>query len=226
VTRSTPGAWHRLFEGAHLGGWRRTGPALEVAQAPERLVRLSKGGVVINVLPVKLPAEPAGAFEQMHQALAGVQWVRDFPASDYEVLVEATCLGGNGVFCGMSFPVGATRWSVSLGGEGSKGEVLLTPTEDAARAQQGTCGRLALVRGRWYRLRLQVRGGRVQAWVNGKDVRRLPPVVGHRITGPYGAQGSGRFQLGARCTRAALRNVLVRRLPAAGEPNADGQQAP
>ncbi len=214
--------WHELFAQRHLGSWRAVGPALKTVRDPKRLVRVSRGGVLINVLPGKLPADPARVFEQQSIARAGVEWVGDFPTADYEVRLEAACLGGSGLFCGVAFPSGPARWSLSLAGEDTKGYVCLMPTQGAEEDAQPVRSAFRFVRGRWYQVRVRVAGNEVRAWVDGKDVRSLPALGNYSIAAPYSTEGVGRLGVGAQLTRAAVRGLRVRRLAAGAAPKPEG----
>lgn len=217
VSRTKPGTWHELFAQNRLGGWRPVGPALDAVRDPKRIVEIRKGGVMINVPPATRPELPAGGGEQQRRAVAGIEWIGDFPATDYEVRLEVTCLGGSTFFCGVAFPAGQARWSFSLAAEGAQGQALLTPTRGFEGPPNPILSRLPFTRGRWYELRLRVTGDEVRAWLNGKDIRSLPVSGAPRIAGPYSTQGVGGFGVGAEFSRVALRDLQVRRLPTTRE---------
>jgi len=205
--RPRPGKWHDLLEGKNLRAWR---PELqpETRGSPKQKVRLSRSGVFINALV---------------GIRAGIAWTRDFPTQNYEVSLDATCLGGDGGFCGVAFPFETAQWSLTLSLVHGRGRVLLDRIRGGSGPPRGVKARKEFVPGRWYRVRIRVTERQIEVWVDSKKLSDLPPVASVDVV-PYWTTDPRLFGLGAYNAQTAVRNIRVRRL--AEEPKAGAEKKP
>lgn len=143
--------WHSLFDGQELGNWEVTNFGGE----GEVLVR--DGRIV-----VKLGNE-----------LSGITWNGDFPTQDYELALEAQRMQGRDFFCGLTFPIGDSHCSLIVGGWGGTVVGLSSINgNDASENETTTYQRFE--QDRWYRIRLRVAAGRIQAWIDEDLVVDVP----------------------------------------------------
>ena len=151
-----PGAWQPLLEGQ----WAATpfGGAGEV--------RADDGGLVLE------PGDP----------LTGVTWQAPVPAGDYELSLVAARLQGTDFFVGLTFPVDDGHLTLVLGGWGGALCGLSCLDGDDASVNE-TKFFEGFEDGRDYQVRLEVRGRRVRAWLDGRvvvDVDTTGRVIGLR----------------------------------------------
>jgi hypothetical protein len=149
---ATPAEWRSLFDGKSLAGWKES----DFLGAGK--VTLEKGVITIG-----------------SGVLTGINWAQPaapFPASGYEVRVEAARLKGNDFFAGITFPVGDSFCTWINGGWG--GEVVGLSSingADAARNETGFARTFEL--GRFYSLRLRVTPTTISAWIDDEFVIEL-----------------------------------------------------
>ncbi len=150
------------------------------------------------------------------ERLAGLQFTGDVDAllgkarEHYEITLEAQRTAGNDLFLGLTFPVGKESASLVLGGWG--GSVCGISSVDGADAATNAHKSIHVFDdNRWYRVRLQVTPGRVQAWLEGKplfDIARAK-VKRFEVRGEVGQTVPlGLFTFG---TSAQIRNMAVRK---------------
>ena len=186
------GDWRSLFDGSSLGEWEET------PFGGEGLVRIVNETIVLEF------GEP----------LTGITWRGSFAPMDYEVRLEAQRLAGNDFFCGLTFPVGASACSLILGGWGGS-LVGLSNLDGKDASENETTQRIGFDDGRWYGVRVRVVADRIQGWL---DERRIIDVntAGRRISVRPEVEASRPLGLASYRTRAGLRRIETRSLPAAG----------
>ncbi len=148
--------------------------------------------------------------------MAGITWTGSFPRSNYEVRFEAARLQGSDFFASLTFPVGRSYCTWVTGGWG--GDIVgLSSINGWDASDNETRSYFTFENGRWYALRLQVAGDRIQAWIDGQ------PIVNVNIAGrPIGLR-PGEIKLSAPLGFAsyagtgALRKVEYRLLRPASE---------
>ena len=136
--------WRPLFDGKSLTGWK------ESDFFGRATVTVDKGLITIG----------AGA-------LTGITWAGElpFPASGYEIRIEAAKLKGSDFFAGITFPVRDSHCTWINGGWG--GEVVGLSSIDGADASQNeTTFTRKFDTGRWYVLRLRVTPDKIMAWID------------------------------------------------------------
>jgi len=141
------GEWQPLFDGKSLQGWRET-------QFKEHgSVRVENGSIVLG----------AGG------PMTGVTWTQAFPKSNYEIRFEGARLKGNDFFASLTFPVGESFCTWVTGGWG--GDIVgLSSIDGWDAADNETRTYFNFESGRWYRMRLQVAGDRITAWIDDKQI--------------------------------------------------------
>jgi hypothetical protein len=146
---SQGGGWKPMFDGKSLEGWK------ESDFLGSGKVTVSNG--VITIGP---------------GVLTGITWAGEslpFPASGYEVRVEAARLKGGDFFAGITFPVGDSYCTWINGGWG--GEVVgLSNINGADAARNETTVGIRFETGRWYALRLRVMPKAITAWIDDDKV--------------------------------------------------------
>jgi hypothetical protein len=183
--------WKPLFDGKSLEGWK---VVAEGEREPEHKARAADGVVVCD----------AGA------ELAGIAWKGEFPKSDYEVAADAMRVEGGDFFCGMTFPVGEQAATFIVGGWG--GTVVGISNLDGLNAAENETTRdIRFQKERWYRIRVRVTKGKLEAWIDAEQVVNLK-TEGRRLSVWLTQDAYKPFGLNAYQTKAALRNIMLRRL--------------
>jgi len=152
------GEWISLFDGKSLDGWK------EAAFQGRATVRVENGTIRLG----------AG------QTMTGITYTREFPKNNFEVRLEGARLEGGDFFAAMTFPVEDSYCTWVTGGWG--GDIVGLSSIDGWDASENeTRTYFTFVTGRWYKLRLRVAGGRIQAWIDEKPVINVS--VGGREVG-------------------------------------------
>lgn len=189
LAENFPG-WSLLFDGQTLGGWEITN------FGPQGPVYLSGGSIIL----------------EMGDAITGITWKGEFPAMDYEVQLEAKKITGNDFFCGMTFPVGESFCSLIVGGW-SGTVVGLSSIDGLDASENETRSIRSFDHDTWYTIRLKVTEEKIEAWIDDEQVvdfetsgqqLSIRPEVG--LSRPFG--------ITTWRTTAALRNIIMRELPA------------
>ena len=137
----------------------------------------------------------------------GITWNENFPASDYEVTLEAMRVDGNDFFCGMTFPVGKDPCSLIIGGWGGS-VVGLSSINGMDASENETMLIRQFEKERWYRIRLKVTEEAIQAWIDdelvvdftiGDNLISIRPEV--ELSKPFG--------IASWRTTAAVRNIRL-----------------
>jgi Domain of Unknown Function (DUF1080) len=192
-----PGAMHaqespapqKLFDGSTLQGWTKTNFGGEAE------VRVEDGCIVLG----------------MGAPLTGVTWSDPTALPfrmNYELTLEARRVEGSDFFCGLTFPYHDDSASLIVGGWG--GSLVGISCLDRADASENETTRIRkFEKEKWYTIRLRVREGRLQAWIDDKMVvdcligdRKLSTRSEVRLCQPLGICS---FQ-----TKAQIRNVTIK----------------
>ena len=106
--------------------------------------------------------------------MTGITYARnDFPRLDYEVRLEARKLRGDDFFATTTFPVGDDYCSLVVGGWGG-GIVGLSSLNQLDASMNETTKNLEFAKERWYTIRIRVKSGRIQAWIDDEQVVAYP----------------------------------------------------
>src|ERR1019366_2008859 len=146
ATQPPVGEWQSLFDGKSLAGWKETpfsghGP-----------VRIENEAIILG----------AGV-------MTGVTWTKWFPTSNYEIRLDAARLEGRDFFAGITFPVFDSFCSWINGGWNG-GVVGLSSLDGYDASENEASFFRQFERGRWYKLRLQVTGRYIAAWIDEEQV--------------------------------------------------------
>ncbi|RMG38340.1 MAG: DUF1080 domain-containing protein [Planctomycetota bacterium] len=187
-----------LFDGKSLAGWKST------PFGGEGDVYVRDGQIILET----------------GSDLTGITWTRPelLPKTNYEVELDAMRVDGSDFFCGLTFPVGKDPCTLILGGWGG-GVCGLSSLDGFDASENETTTYKEFKNKRWYHVRLRVTPERITAWLDGEelvdvDIRKrqigIRPEVD--LSRPFG--------IASWQTTAALKNIVVRKLPAAGKKHA------
>lgn len=96
--------------------------------------------------------------------ISGIRWTDDFPATNYEVTLDANRLEGSDFFCGITFPVKDSFLTLVLGGWG--GSLCgLSCIDGYDAANNHTSKMFHFGNDKWWPVRLRVTDEKVEAWV-------------------------------------------------------------
>jgi len=162
--------------------------------------------------------QPDGFTMQAGEPMTGMvfqDWVRaGLPLMNYRLKYEAMRVNGSDFFGTVTFPVGTVDQCVSfiLGGwGGSQVGISSVDGHDAANNETGSSQ--TFKNGEWYRIRVEVRQGLIQVWMNDAPLVHL--LTKNRILGlragdieacvPFGFASYG--------SEGRIRNCVVHELP-------------
>ena len=142
-----------LFDGKSLAGWKSTNFGGEAE------VSVKDGAIHL----------PEGS------DMTGITWkdAKKIPTSNYILEVEAQRVDGSDFFCGLTFPLGKDPCSLILGGWGG-GVCGLSSINGFDASENETTIYREFKNQKWYKVKLQVDGDRVQVWLDGKNIIDQP----------------------------------------------------
>ena len=187
--------WNYLFDGETLDGWEITN------FGPQGPVYVSGGSIIL----------------EMGDGTTGITIKEAFPTMNYEVELEARKITGNDFFCGMTFPVEESFCSLIVGGW-SGPVVGLSSIDDLDASENETQILKKFEHDRWYKIRLKVTPGRIEAWIDDEQVVNFE-TAGRKLSIRPEVGLSRPFGIASWRTTAALRNIKVRDLTEAGTPS-------
>lgn len=211
--RTADEAWRSLFDGKSLDGWKPAG-----FLSPGEMRFLPK--VPPSNMPTNVPAGPAiylGAGDD----LTGIIHTNRLPTMNYEVRLEAMRVSGGDFFCGLTFPVDSNHCTLVVGGWGG-GLVGISSIDGMDASENETSSFEDFKNGTWYEIGVRVTPGRLEAWIDGKQVVNVN-VEDRRISMRAG-EIEDAVPFGVSCwrTASAVRNIRIRDLP----PPAGGRAEP
>jgi len=183
--------WVSLFDGRTLAGWKVTDfPGHGAVHCESGTVVLDKG-----------------------TRLTGITWTNEPPEQNYEIELEAMRVAGSDFFCGLTVPVNDSFCSFIVGGWG--GSVVGISSLDGLDASENETSKvLDFQEGKWYRIRLRITEGRIEAWIDQEKVVDAA-TAGKRISLRRGdIELSKPFGIASWQTTAALREIKMRRMKA------------
>lgn len=186
-TLKTKSEWRPLFDGKELGEWKKT------KFGGEGAVDIEDGQISMDYGQYMTGLTHSG---------------KDLPKNNYELELEAKRVDGGDFFCGLTFPVEKSHTSFVVGGWGGS-VVGISSIDDMDASENPTTGYKVFKNGEWYKIRVRVTKGRLQAWINDSNF------VDEELTAD---RLSTRIEmerchpLGICCfdTQAAFRNIRIR----------------
>ena len=149
-------------------------------------------------------------FLEMGNDMSGITRVGPFPKMNYEITLDAMRVAGSDFFCGLTFPVEDDPCTLILGGwGGTTCGLSCIDFHDAANNE--TTNYREFHRGQWYAVRLRVTPGRIQAWVDDRELVDVN-VEGRNIDIRWEAEPSVPLGIATWRTTGALRNIRIREL--------------
>ena len=185
-----------LFDGQTLAGWAQSGFEGEGGVKVVAPFRDGRGAIVI----------------EKGVTLSGFTWTRggELPRVNYELTLEAMKLDGIDFFCGLTFPVGKSACTLVVGGWGGN-VVGISSVDHSDASVNDTTSEREFAENRWYRIRVRVTEPRIEAWIDDEPVVDLETkgrLIGLR---PGDIQKSLPLGVATYMTRAAIRDIRLRR---------------
>jgi hypothetical protein len=178
-----------MFDGKQLGHWK-----------PADFFR--NGSVYVKDGYMIL--EKSGAF------LTGVTWDGPLVRMNYEISLEAMRLDGKDFFCGLTFPVDSNSCSLILSGwNGQNSGISSIDGLDASSNE--TTRHDTFVNNRWYKVRVRVTTGKIQAWVDNKPFVELN-TTGKKIGIRSEVQPSVPLGIATYMSTGAIRKIRLTKL--------------
>jgi hypothetical protein len=182
--------WQPLFDGKTLENWQST------KFGGEGAVKVEDGQIILERGPANL---------------TGITWTGpELPKTNYELALQAMILDGNDFFAGITFPVADSFCSLILGGWGGT-VVGLSSINGMDASENGTSQTMNFDKRRWYDVRIRVIPGKIQAWLDEKQIIDQD-ISGKKIHTRIEVEPSEPLGVAAWRTKSALRNIRLRRL--------------
>lgn len=189
--------WENLFDGKTLTGWTESGFEGVSAVKVVNPFQEGRGAIII----------------EKGTTLSGFNWTKGslLPRTNYEISLEAMKLEGEDFFCGLTFPVGKSACSFIVGGWGGN-VVGLSSVDNSDASDNDTSQNMEFAPNRWYRIRVRVTDEKIQAWID--DDQKIDLETKGRIISlrPGDIQWSLPLGVATYMTRAAIRDIRLRRL--------------
>lgn len=188
--------WKPLFDGKSLAGWAQSG---------------FEGEAAVNVVPSFRDGRAAIVIEA-GTTLSGFTWTRggELPRTNYEITLEAMRLKGADFFCGLTFPVGKAACSFIVGGWGGMVTGISSVDYSDASDNETTSGK-EYADNRWYRIRVRVTDEKIEAWIDADQMVDLEIKNRKLMLRPGDIQKSLPLGIATFMTRAAVRDIRLRR---------------
>ncbi|MHC4657782.1 MAG: 3-keto-disaccharide hydrolase [Planctomycetota bacterium] len=178
-----------LFDGENLGQWKITDFG-------------GQGKVYVRDESVVL---------EMGNSLTGVSWGGPVVRMNYEINLDAMRLDGDDFFCGLTFPVGDSFVTFIVGGwAGSVCGISSIDYYDASDNETTVKGYFD--NNRWYHIRVRVRPGKIECWIDDKQYVDLE-TRGKKLSVRIDVKKSKPLGIASWRTAAAIKNIRLTKLP-------------
>ncbi len=193
------GSEKNLFDERSLAGWAQSGFEGEGAVAVDPSFREGRAAIVIE----------AGT------TLSGITWTRgaELPRTNYEISLEAMKLKGEDFFCALTIPVGKVACTFVVGGWGGMVSGISSIDYSDASDNETTQAR-DYVDNRWYKIRVRVTDAKIEAWIDAGQLVDFEIGTRKLTLRPGDIQKSLPLGIATYMTRAAVREIKLRTLPA------------
>lgn len=186
-----------LFDGRTLAGWKPSNFDSQTAVKVENPFRGGPGAIVL----------PRSTY------MAGITLAdaTGLPRMNYELSLEAMRTDGGDFFCGLTFPIGGSAVTFVVGGWGGMVTGISCIDNSDASDNETTTGK-QYENNRWYRIRVRVTPGKLEAWVDDEQVVDFE-TTGRKLDLRFGdISKSLPLGIAAYETGAAFRQLRLRRL--------------
>jgi len=181
--------WKKLFDGKSLDGWK----ASFTDNSGKVFV---KDGVIVLEKGMKM---------------TGVTYAgKDFPKTDYEVVLEGKRIDGRDFFCTTTFPVGDGFCSLVVGGWGGM-LTGISSINGADASENETTSSMEFKDDKWYKVRIRVSEKKVECWIGDDKVADVER-KGRRFSTRIECEDCQPFGLATYDTVGAVRDIRVRTL--------------
>ena len=193
------GSEKNLFDERSLAGWAQSGFEGEGAVAVDPSFREGRAAIVIE----------AGT------TLSGITRTRgaELPRTNYEISLEAMKLKGEDFFCALTIPVGKVACTFVVGGWGGMVSGISSIDYSDASDNETTQAR-DYVDNRWYKIRVRVTDAKIEAWIDAEQLVDFEIGTRKLTLRPGDIQKSLPLGIATYMTRAAVREIKLRTLPA------------
>jgi hypothetical protein len=181
--------WQPLFDGRTLTGWRET------KFSGHGETELADGLILLK----------------MGDPFTGIGWTNDFPKMNYEIALDASRVSGSDFFCGLTLPVGDSFCSLIVGGWGGA-LVGISSLDGMDASENETSKYVTFQQGRWYRIRMRVTEGRIEAWIDSEKLVDVVTTDKKISLRPGEIEESKPFGIACWQTTSALRQMKLRRV--------------
>jgi sugar phosphate isomerase/epimerase len=193
IQAPAPGAaaaanWTPMFDGKTLKNWKKTnfGGAGQV--------EVKDGELILD----------------LGNDITGVNYTGELPKMDYEVSLEAKRLLGSDFFCGLTFPVGEAHVTLVVGGWGGSVVGISSINGDDASENETTQFR-KFDSNKWYKIRVKVSKEKLEAWLDDEQTANVDTKDKKLAMRPGEIEESMPFGIATYRTKAALRNIQIRK---------------
>lgn len=148
----------------------------------------------------------------MGNEMTGVKWHGPITRMNYEITLDAKRVDGGDFFCGLTFPYGEDPCSFIVGGWG--GTCVGISSIDFYDAYNNETARFREFElNRWYRIRVRVTEGKIEAWIDDDQLVNLD-VKKRKIGIRWEMQACVPLGIATWRTTGAIRNIRMAALPA------------
>jgi hypothetical protein len=186
------GGWQPLFDGKSLEGWKITD------FGGEGEVNVVDGAIVMR----------------MGQPMTGITWKdgAKIPTDNFEVTLQAMKRKGDDFFCCLTFPVRDSHASFVVGGWAGT-VVGLSSINGLDASENETTQYEKLDPNKWYTVRVRVADGKIECWLNEKQMVDVELTKDTRISTRIEVDPNKPLGVCCYYTEAGVKDFKLRRLP-------------